>query len=194
MTILSDKAIAGAAVAAGFTGQNVTIAVAVALAESGGNPDATNSNSNGSTDYGLWQINSVHRDLLQRSNWRDPVTNARMAHSVWSQAGGSWHPWVTYNTGSYRLFMARAATASGAPVAPGTTVSGGPVAATGAPPTTTLGTAIDSLTNPSGWYRVLFVVIGGVLLLWAIAKMTGNNQLSPLSKGLLKAGAKAAIA
>jgi hypothetical protein len=190
---LSDKELAGVAVAAGFTGQNVTIAVAVALAESGGNPNATHTNTNGSTDYGLWQINSVHKDLLQKSNWRDPVTNGRMAHSVWSQAGGKWTPWATYNHGTYRLFLARATAASGAPVAPGASSGSTPVEATGAPGTN-LGDAVAKLQDVSGWYRVLFVVVGGVLLLWTIAKLTGNNQLSPLSKGLIKAGAKAAIA
>src|ERR1044072_4069643 len=46
---------------AGFTRSgNLTLAVAIALAESGCNPAALGHNTNGTTDRGLWQINSIH--------------------------------------------------------------------------------------------------------------------------------------
>jgi hypothetical protein len=44
----------------GGNSASADIAAAVAMAESGGRSDAVNSNTNGSTDRGLWQINSVH--------------------------------------------------------------------------------------------------------------------------------------
>ena len=90
-----------AAAAAGFTGTDLPIAVAVAQAESGGNPLATHVNSDGSTDLGLWQINNrAHPDLIASGDWRDPASNARMAYSVWQAAGGSFSPWVTFTTGA----------------------------------------------------------------------------------------------
>lgn len=66
------------------------MAAAVALAESGGNPVATNHNSNGSTDRGLWQINSVHGS----QSTTNALANARAAVSI-SNNGTNWKPWCT---------------------------------------------------------------------------------------------------
>lgn len=74
------------------------IAVAVALAESGGDPSAVNENSNGSTDRGLWQINSVHLGSNgQLRNYSpdtlfDPTVNAVAADTL-SKGGTDWSPW-----------------------------------------------------------------------------------------------------
>lgn len=112
---LSEKQVTDLAIAAGWRGADVAIAVAVARAESDWKPTATLLNTNGSTDHGLWQINSVHAAILAAGNWRDPADNAAMAFKVWKESGGRWRPWVTYNTGSYRKFLH--ATASPAPAA-----------------------------------------------------------------------------
>lgn len=124
--LLSDGQIAAYASAAGFTGNDLSIAVAVCLAESGGRTNATNHNSDGSTDYGLWQINSVHADLLSQGSWSDPADNARMAHAVWQSSG--WGAWTTYKSGAYFVYIVRgraAATASGnAPVSFGSDALG----------------------------------------------------------------------
>lgn len=65
--------------------------------ESGGNAHATNYNSNGSTDVGLWQINSI--------NWGgcsggkapcDPTQNLNCAIKVYQGSGNSWRPWSTH--------------------------------------------------------------------------------------------------
>lgn len=99
---LTATQVAKAAYAAGWRGADLVIAVAVAKAESDWNPGATNDNTNGSVDYGLFQINSVHNAILARGDWRDPTANAGMAYSVWTDAGSSWSPWVTYWRGTYR--------------------------------------------------------------------------------------------
>ena len=105
----SSATIAAAAQAAGFTGPDLTTAVAVALAESGGDPLAIHINRDGSRDLGLWQVNGrAHPDLIASGDWRDPATNARMAFTVWQAAGGSFTPWVTFTTGSYAKFMGAA--------------------------------------------------------------------------------------
>jgi hypothetical protein len=122
---LTDAQIAAAAKQAGFTGNNLVVAVAVALAESGGDSEATNHNTNGTTDYGLFQINSVHGSLLQQGDWRNPVDNAKMAMTVYK--GSGWKAWYTYKTidgrmGPYAKFQGRAIIASG--MAGTTTVPG----------------------------------------------------------------------
>lgn len=105
MPTLSDAQIATVARGAGFTGSNVAVAVAVCLAESGGRTDAQHGNSNGTTDYGLWQINSVHADLLRTGTWSVPADNARMAFSV--GGGTNWQPWSTHNNGAYLAYLGR---------------------------------------------------------------------------------------
>lgn len=102
---LSRAEIANAMRKAGWPESAIPVGVAVALAESGGNPSAVNhSNRNGSKDYGLFQINSVHKELLAKHNWSDPVDNARMALSVYKGAGNKWTPWSVYKSGSYLKF------------------------------------------------------------------------------------------
>lgn len=80
-------------------------AIAVCLAESGGNTLSKNKNTNGSTDSGLWQINSVHSALIaQQAAWIQgelklakkpsvfhPLVNTACAHELFN--GSSWHPW-----------------------------------------------------------------------------------------------------
>ncbi|WP_249215608.1 lytic transglycosylase domain-containing protein [Burkholderia contaminans] len=50
--------------AASFHHVNPVILRAIAIVESGGKTDATNRNSNGSVDYGMMQINSIHLPSL----------------------------------------------------------------------------------------------------------------------------------
>lgn len=94
---------------AGWRGQSdLSIALAVARAESALRSDADNLNSNGSWDYGLWQVNSVHKpEDMELSEWRriqfDPRLNAQWAYRVWSDQG--WDAWVTYKKGLHNKYM-----------------------------------------------------------------------------------------
>lgn len=122
MTVLTDAQVIGYAKAAGFKGSNAVIADAIAHAESGMRTDARNtSNSNGTQDLGLMQINTSHAQLLASGDWRNPTDNMRMAYSVYQSQG--WHAWSTYNVGAHLPFMAQALAASGAPAS--TTVDAG---------------------------------------------------------------------
>lgn len=104
--LLDAKDVAAIAHRAGWRGDDITIAVAVARAESGWNPKAVNNkNANGSVDYGLFQINTVHEAILASGNWADPEDNAKMAFQVWTDAGRKWGPWVTYWSGSYKKYL-----------------------------------------------------------------------------------------
>lgn len=96
----------------GGSSASADIAAAVALAESGGVAGASNSNTDGSTDRGLWQINSVHGS----QSTFDPIANVKAAIAI-SNNGKNWNPWVTFKTGAYKKFMSptTAANASGTP-------------------------------------------------------------------------------
>lgn len=103
---LSDCALAVLAASAGWTGSDLGIAVAIALAESGGVADAFSSNPNGTSDEGLWQINSVHGNPA--SCTLDPRCNAELAFGIYEANGSSFDSWTTYETGRYLSFLARA--------------------------------------------------------------------------------------
>ena len=71
-------------------------AASIAEAESSGQVNATNVNSNGSTDRGLWQINSIWGG----QSTYNPAANARAAVQI-SHDGTDFSPWVTYTSGAY---------------------------------------------------------------------------------------------
>ena len=81
--------------AGGSSGAAFT-AAEIAMAESGGRQYASLNNTNGTTDRGYWQINSVHGAL----STYDAAGNARAAVRL-SGDGTNWGPWVTYNAGAY---------------------------------------------------------------------------------------------
>lgn len=112
---LTDSQIAAYGVMAGFPSAVIPVVVAIALAESGGDPAASHVNSNGSVDSGLMQINSVHRstypiDYPLRYN---PINNMRMAKGIYSAAGNSFNPWSTFKSGAYTKYMSRGAAVVG---------------------------------------------------------------------------------
>ena len=68
------------------------IAASVAMAESGGNPDAISPTN----DYGLWQINGSWGNMATL----DPMGSAHSAVYI-SNDGTNWTPWTTYTSGAY---------------------------------------------------------------------------------------------
>lgn len=95
---------------AGWSGADVATAIAVAKAESGWRENVTGPrNSNGSFDYGLFQINSIHNPTPAEKT--EGLANARKAYSVWQ--GSGWKAWAAYNSGSYRKFLDEAQTLAG---------------------------------------------------------------------------------
>jgi len=110
---------------AGFKGNALITAIAVAGAESGFRSKASNRNSNGSIDRGYWQINSVHGNQSTFS----PTGNARAAFNI-SSGGSNWRPWVTYNTGAYRRYLNQARAAAGSISGSATKAGGGGASST----------------------------------------------------------------
>jgi hypothetical protein len=127
---LTPGQIAQNAIQVGFTGPNLVIAIAIALAESGGRTWAINNDSNGSQDQGVWQINTVHMSQFAgmtvdpnstpgsgtassgTSSMFNPLNNAKAAFSI-SSSGTNWSPWSTYGSGAYQQYLATAQQAAG---------------------------------------------------------------------------------
>ena len=207
MTVLSAGQIAGYAEAAGFSGAQVPIAVAVALAESGGDPTAENHDSNGTTDYGLWQINSVHG--YDPNQLLDPAFNAKAAYEV-SGGGTHWTPWVTYNSGAYKQYLGQATGATPVPTSGAQPVSVwgdlnpknwlgdlGHVMKDAVPGSivtafSDIGKLFANLISPHFWLRVgemalgAFIVIIALSLIFRKQAVAGGNAAA--SSGLLKGG------
>jgi hypothetical protein len=100
----------GLAIAAGFPLAVAPVMAAIAEAESSGNPNATHTNSNGSVDSGLWQINTANSDVIaQYGNVFDPASNAKMAYAIYKQQGLT--AWTTYTSGAYKSHLNTSATA-----------------------------------------------------------------------------------
>jgi hypothetical protein len=91
---------------AGFTGNDWTISVAIAEAESSGWTRATLVDSDCSVDRGLWQINSYWHSEVTDACAFDPPCAAQSTHTIW--ANGGWNQWTTYTNGAYQAHMAEA--------------------------------------------------------------------------------------
>jgi Lysozyme like domain len=123
MTTLSYAQLEGLWIANGGSKAMAPLMAAIALAESGGNPDSNNyTDSNGQggtqTSWGLWQIsNGTHSQPVP--NIDNPAVNAQQAVAKYQSQGLS--AWGTYTSGAYKAFMSNSTTpdmsAAGAPAA-----------------------------------------------------------------------------
>jgi Lysozyme like domain len=100
---------------AGFVGQDLITAIAIALAESSGNPDAHGDTTigSGTGSFGLWQINAdAHPEYgPDFTALYDPQTNADAAYAIYQAAGNRFTPWSTFKNGMYLANMPAAQTA-----------------------------------------------------------------------------------
>lgn len=204
MAKMTGSAVYHAAVSAGFSPSDAVIATQIAWAESGWDPAATHTNSDGSTDYGLMQINSVHADILRTGSWSDPVANMRMARAVKAQQG--WGAWVGYNSGNYKRVKV-----SGNPFSAGSqeisfdAPDGQPASATilgstkdgpsiGIPnPLDSISGLVKAVTNPGLWTRIgigwlgfVLVVLGILLLFWTAKDKVIGSAAASVVKGATK--------
>jgi hypothetical protein len=88
-----------------------TLMAAIAEAESGGRPTATNPTDNGGTQtsWGLWQI-SLGNHEAPAPNWADPVENAKLA--IGKLDGQGLSAWGTYDSGAYKAYLSGKTTAN----------------------------------------------------------------------------------
>lgn len=93
-------------VQAGGSQQEAGTAAAIALAESGGNPNALCDSCSGVPEYsvGLWQINLNAHPQWNSTDMRDPFKNAQAAVSL-QKARGNFTDWTTYIDGTFLRYV-----------------------------------------------------------------------------------------
>jgi len=138
MRALTPAQIAAHVRAAGFPEELVPTKVAIAMAESSGNPKAHNPNaSTGDDSYGIFQVNmrgamgpERRRQFGLQSNEQlfDPAINAQAAKKIFDSQG--LNAWSVHKSGAYKQFMPEAqqaarASSSAAPAAPFAGPAGG---------------------------------------------------------------------
>jgi hypothetical protein len=108
---LSSEDILTYAANAGFTEPDLDVAVAIAQAESSGNPSAIGDVALAPTNgpsIGLWQINigsKAHGSQYTQEQLIDPQQNANAAYAIYTRAGGQFSDWTTFSTGAYLAYM-----------------------------------------------------------------------------------------
>jgi hypothetical protein len=192
MTQLSDGQIAGYVLGAGFTGNSAVTAVAVVLAESGGDTgsvgDVKLQTGTWGPSIGLFQIRSLNaqkgsggqRDALANV---DPATNAKNAYAI-SSSGRTFAPWSTYKSGSYLKFLNRAQAAIKSPGSVSAASVGGSSNATTTNP---VASGISALIDPGTWRRLGAFLLGGLFLIFALYRATDVQRYI---KGALKTATK----
>lgn len=181
MTTLSDAQIAGAAKTAGFSGDGLVKIVAIALAESSGDPTAHNAVPPDDS-YGLTQVNMLggmgperrkRYNLKSNNDLFDPVTNMKVAYDL-SNGGKNFGAWSTYPV-AYLVYLNRARTASGNP---STAPTGTGVEQVGSviPGVDEASAFFDFITDPHNWFRLAIIVGGGILLLVSLALLSGEGS------------------
>lgn len=103
---------------AGFRGQDLDTAVAIARAESGGDPADYDPEKAffvahgfhpdmafGRGSVGLWQIFRHEHPEFDGWNLEDPQVNACAAAMIFRRAGNRFEPWSTFTSGKYRQLL-----------------------------------------------------------------------------------------
>lgn len=168
---------------AGFPESEWDTALKVATAESGLDPKAVNNaNKNGTSDYGLFQINSIHKPTAQEKT--DPYANAKRAYKIFQEAGNKWTPWSAFNNGSYK-----SKGGTGGIPSPGEAL--GSAVASGFDPLATTKAAIQSFLDKveeflNLWYMIL---IGLILIIIGLVILSRNKvagvAMNAATKGLV---------
>jgi hypothetical protein len=108
--------------AAGFIGNDIIVAGAVAMSESGGDPEvigiAIKTRPDGTKyydnqDLGAWQVSAKWHSakvmVEAGANWRDPTVNAKLAKLVFDERAKTgqvgWAAWAVYESGAYKQWL-----------------------------------------------------------------------------------------
>ncbi len=148
---------------------------AVALAESGGNPNALNDNpSTGDYSVGLWQINYFGNLAPSRTQsygspqqlLADPQAQARAAVALAGNGGGLGN-WSTYSSGAYQKYLAGGGSSSSSSSASDASLSTGSISWWDP---LTWGSGVDAIGNflkaiswivqPTSWLRIIAGILG----------------------------------
>lgn len=182
---------------AGLPEQAAIVASAVAMAESGGDPNQVTRDSDDES-YGLWQINMLGSmgpsrraiyGLKSNNDLLDPATNARVMSAI-SHQGKNWSAWGAYTNGSYKAFLPGGKDTGLTAKILGKLFSGAAGAAdtvTGAAGAvvdvaTSASQAVDALqrgatwiSQPKNWVRVAYVAGGSALVITALVQVVSST-------------------
>lgn len=182
MAKLSPVQVAAVSYDAGWRGGNYVRAVAVALAESGGNSSIQGRGDR--DDLGLFQVNSRYHPEILQGDWTDPLFNARTAHAIWQKDG--WQPWNSSRPGQILNMPIATLVTGGGNTRPAANYPGGSgknpavilgqtIPGTGSSttgnPLTAAGDAIKFLSVGQNWARIGIIALGGLLLVVALANL-----------------------
>lgn len=172
---LSDGQIAALAAAQGLSGRALVVAVAVALAESGGDADILGPPTQYGRAVGVWQIMPLP-GRPSTSELRNPSTNAQQMKKI-SSGGKNWQPWEAYTNGSYLRFWSRAQKAANNPSAVPPSGSGTATQATDAIQAGWFSSAsnfFELMTDPTTYLRIAMVLGGGIMLAVGLFMISGQ--------------------
>lgn len=160
---------------AGFQGDQASTIAAIALAESGGNPNAINWNDPGGS-YGLTQINGAAHGPGAAATLGNPLEAFSQAFHI-SGGGSNFTPWSTFNSGAYLPFLPGGAGGSPSnPLPPsGGSPSGGLTGATATGQTTTAQSPLSAIFGAIGnlFQSAGLLLLGAILVAigaWYIVK------------------------
>ena len=165
---LSSSQLASYAQAAGFTGAGLATIVAIALAESGGNPAIRGGQD--PRDRGVLQINSYWHPEVSDACAFDPACAFKAAFSI-SSNGTNFSQWTTFTNGAYKSHLSAASTAT-----PGTslgqTAATANAAASGVNPVQAIVDFFNGLSPALAWLsspiRIVKMVAGVMLIAIAL--------------------------
>lgn len=194
---------------AGITSRSdLQAAIAVAMAESGGNPDAVGDvslqNATWGPSYGLWQIRSLKAEsgkgtTRDGTRLKDPAFNAKSMYTI-SNGGKNWKPWSVWPLRA-AAFMPAAAIAAQSVIVAGGIVEGADITS-GA-----VGGVVDGATaglndigtgvratynwvgNRNNWIRVAKTGIGVVIIGGAVFAIASKSDAGQVVIGLAKKAA-----
>lgn len=182
MSILTMAQMETYARGAGFAGNDVIIAGAVGMAESGGRTDAINF----IPCVGIWQINIRAHPQYTIKEMEDPAQNAQAAYGVFKSEGWA-RGWTTYSSGKYKRYLTAATKAYGTSTT--AAIPGGPVNPIKVGEN--LGTiikAVNVVQDPTTWKRAAFIMIGVVMIMIGLVGMTATKKNIQLAANVIPEG------
>jgi len=114
---LSDGQLAALVLEVGWRGEDAAVAVALALAASGGEPalGGPGRDDLGAWGVGLWQLSVLRYPGLSKYDLTEPIVTARAAHALWTVTGGLWDWCPTWQGEVYQEYLQRAREAMASP-------------------------------------------------------------------------------
>ena len=172
MTILTYAQEQGYLRAAGFSASDAVIGSAIGMAESSLNTNAINY----IPCVGVMQVNAKVHTQYTVAQLMDPAINASAAYSVYKSQG--WAAWTTYTSGAYKKYLAAANSAAGTNVTADTSGNGGPLPSwvPGSSTVDPLSTLAGQVDNPKFWARILFVLVGIVMIAMGLLRISATPQ------------------